>query len=399
MDYFRGLFDSLSAQLGIALPSVFGALLILLVGFLVASLFKNLVIGLLSRTQIDERIGKSMNVDFRIDRLIGKLVYYLIILFVLLLVLEMLGVSNVLEPLKKMLEEFFSYVPNIIAAGIIGFAGYIIATIASEATGFIAGRIETFSEKMGWKDPVSLTKLVKQLVFVFVFIPILIIALDQLNMRAITVPATNMLNSMMAAIPKIIAAGLILAVFYVVGKFVVNFLTELLRNLGIDDFSSRMGFSSMIGNTPASTFVGNIAFFFVMFAGILSAADKLEMATISNILEDVFEVTGRILFGLFVMAIGIFIAGKVYETSSANKDNEWFASLARYAILGIFAAISLSTMGIADDIVNLAFGLTLGAIAVAFALSFGLGGREAAGKTMEDFLARFRNRNNNDLNP
>ena len=47
-------------------------------------------------------------------------------------------------------------------------------------------------------------------------------------------------------------------------------------------------------------------------------------------------------------------------------------------------------MGIADDIVNLAFGLTLGALAVAFALSFGLGGREAAGKQMEAFLSKFR---------
>lgn len=390
MEYLTGLFDTLSSSVGGSLPSVFGALIILLIGFLVAGIFKRLAVGLLKKTSIDERLGQRMNVSFRIDQLIGKLVYYLVLLFVLLLVLDMLGVNNVLEPLKDMLSKFFGYIPNIIAAGIIGFAGYIIATIASEATGFVAGRIETLSEKMGWKDPVALTKLVKQLVFVFVFVPILIISLDQLNMKAISGPATNMLNSMMAAIPKIIAAGIILGVFYVVGKFVVGFLTELLRNLGVDDLSNKMGFSSMIGTTPASKFVGNIAFFFIMFAGILSAADKLEMASISNILEDIFEVTGRILFGLFVMAIGAFIANKVHTVMASNKDNEWLASVSRFAILGIFGAIALSTMGIADDIVNLAFGLTLGSIAVAFALSFGLGGREAAGKAMEDFLGRFR---------
>ncbi len=389
-EYLRGLSDSLSSSVGGSLPSVFGALIILLIGFLVAGIFKRLTVGVLKKTSIDERLGQKMNVSFRIDQLIGKLVYYLVLLFVLLLVLDMLGVNNVLEPLKDMLSKFFGYIPNIIAAGIIGFAGYIIATIASEGTGFIAGRIETLSEKMGWKDPVALTKLVKQLVFVFVFIPILIIALDQLGMRAISEPATNMLNSMMAAIPKIIAAGIILGVFYVVGKFVVGFLTELLRNLGIDDLSNKMGLSSMIGTTPASKMVGNIAFFFIMFAGILSAADKLEMASISTILEDIFEVTGRILFGLFIMAIGAFIANKVTSVMASNKDNEWLASISKFAILGIFGAIALSTMGIADDIVNLAFGLTLGAIAVAFALSFGLGGREAAGKAMEDFLSRFR---------
>jgi hypothetical protein len=44
-------------------------------------------------------------------------------------------------------------------------------------------------------------------------------------------------------------------------------------------------------------------------------------------------------------------------------------------------------MGIGQDIVNLAFSLTLGAVAVAFALSFGLGGREPAKQFLEDWYA------------
>jgi hypothetical protein len=64
--------------------------------------------------------------------------------------------------------------------------------------------------------------------------------------------------------------------------------------------------------------------------------------------------------------------------------------------LGLFIAIALRTMGIANEIVTLAFGLTLGAAAVAFALSFGLGGREAAGKQMEHMLSRYRNESSSD---
>lgn len=67
------------------------------------------------------------------------------------------------------------------------------------------------------------------------------------------------------------------------------------------------------------------------------------------------------------------------------------AGLARIAILTLVAAMGLRSMGIADDIVNMAFGLTLGAITIAVALSFGLGGREAAGKQMEYWLSKFRN--------
>jgi hypothetical protein len=66
------------------------------------------------------------------------------------------------------------------------------------------------------------------------------------------------------------------------------------------------------------------------------------------------------------------------------------AVVARVAILGLVIAMGLRAMGIADDIVNLAFGLTLGSVAVAFALAFGLGGREAAGRQMEHWLSQLR---------
>ncbi len=66
------------------------------------------------------------------------------------------------------------------------------------------------------------------------------------------------------------------------------------------------------------------------------------------------------------------------------------ANVARYAILGIVLAMGLRAMGLADDIVNLAFGLTLGGVAIAFALAFGLGGREATGRQMEHWFSRLR---------
>ena len=66
------------------------------------------------------------------------------------------------------------------------------------------------------------------------------------------------------------------------------------------------------------------------------------------------------------------------------------AGLARFTILGLVLAMGLRAMDLANEIVNAAFYLILGALAVAFALSFGLGGREAAGKQMEHWLSRLR---------
>jgi hypothetical protein len=75
---------------------------------------------------------------------------------------------------------------------------------------------------------------------------------------------------------------------------------------------------------------------------------------------------------------------------SAGESQRGLARVAHLAILGLVIAMGLRAMGIADDIVNLAFALTFGAVAVAVALSFGLGGREAAGRQMEYWLAKLR---------
>jgi hypothetical protein len=75
---------------------------------------------------------------------------------------------------------------------------------------------------------------------------------------------------------------------------------------------------------------------------------------------------------------------------ASGVNTQGLARIARFAILALVIAMGLRAMGIADDIVNLAFGLTLGAVAVAVALSFGLGGREAAGKLMDHWLSKLR---------
>lgn len=390
MQTLNEMLSSLSRRAGDILPDILGALIVLIVGIIIAKILRRVVMALLQKTTIDDRIGKRLNTSFRIDKFISSLVYYLVLLFVLLLVLDMMNVRNVLAPLQNMLNDFVTFIPKIIAAGIIGYAGYVIAQIASEGVGFLTQRLEGFSDKIGLTDSVDLAKIVKQLVFVFVFIPILIIALDTLNLHAISDPAVEMLSEMMNAIPNIIAAAIIIAVFYFVGKYAIAFVVGLLKNLNVDQMANKLGISQITGTSSLSQMLGNIAFFFLMFAGLIAAMDKLNLTSMTEILENIFQITGKIFFGLIILAIGNYISKLAADTLAQTEKNSWLASIVRFATLGIFLAISLSTMGIGEDIVRLAFGLTLGSAAVAIALSFGLGGREAAGKTMESWLKKFR---------
>lgn len=241
-------------------------------------------------------------------------------------------------------------------------------------------------------------------------------------MRAISEPATAMLNDVIDAIPNVLAAVVILVVFYFIAKYVSQLVATLLDNIGIDRFAERTGLNRMLGTLsthstddptappvrpttvpPAdpslddpstasslARIVAGFLFFFIMFSGIVTAVEKLEFFQLSTIVRDMFELTLQIFFGLLILLVGNWVGSVAYRYISRNDSSEFLASIARVAIVGLFLAIALRSMGIANDIVNLAFGLTLGAIAVAVALSFGLGGREAAGRQMEHILRKFR---------
>ena len=98
------------------------------------------------------------------------------------------------------------------------------------------------------------------------------------------------------------------------------------------------------------------------------------------------------LLGGVILLVGFWLANLVHTAiaRTGTEHAKGLARIAQLAILGLVIAMGLRAMGLADDIVNLAFGLTFGAVAVALALSFGLGGREAAGKQMEHWLSKLR---------
>ncbi|NJC26674.1 mechanosensitive ion channel [Neolewinella antarctica] len=377
-------------RLGDAVPNIVAALLILIIGYFIAKLLQSIVLKLLSKTGLDNRIAASTTGTVRPERALAKLVYYVVMVIVLLAALDVLGFDSVMAPLNNMVNSFVGFIPNIVGALLIGFIGYVLAKIASGLVGMAAGFFEGISHKAGLSEEINLTSIVKNVVFILVFIPLLIAALDALRLDAITQPANEMLGSFLEAIPRIFAAALIIGLFYIGGKFITGLLENLLRSMGTDNLANRLEISGVIGHgTSLSKLLANVAFFFLMFIGIITGVERLGFERLNYVLAEIFEVTGQIAFGLVILALGNYLANIAYRTMSAGRTETFIASISRVVILGLFLAIALRTMGIADDIVNLAFGLTLGAVAVAVALSFGLGGREAAGEQMKRILDKF----------
>ncbi len=129
-----------------------------------------------------------------------------------------------------------------------------------------------------------------------------------------------------------------------------------------------------------------------MLFAVVEAADQLGFSQVRDVVTSFIRFGGDIILGGLILVIGFWLANMAYNAiaRASGENTAGLASVARIAILGVVIAMGLRAMGIANEIVQLAFGLTLGAVAVAVALSFGLGGREAAGKLTEYWVEKWR---------
>lgn len=356
--------------------NVLTALAIFIVGYFIAKIIAGFVARLVRKTGLGSKLSGKTDVA----KSVGSLVYFVLILFVLLMVLERLGLTAVLDPLKDLVTKFTSVLPNIIGAGIVFYAGWIISNMASGAATMAAGKFDEQMLERGFSEDFKVSKLVGAVVLGTVLLPIVVAGLGVLNIPAISEPATAMVQELMGAVPNILSAGIILGVAYLMSKFIVMMLTGLLDGMNVNSIPAKMGLDSMFTNGRTATgLIGQITTFFIMLGAGTAAVEKLNIDIVSRLFGGILEFGGGIVVGGIILLLGAFLANLAHEKLTAAGQGS-IANIARIAILGLVLAMGLRAMGLADNIVNMAFGFTFGAIAIATAIAFGLGGKEAAHK-------------------
>ncbi|MES2841034.1 MAG: mechanosensitive ion channel [Pseudomonadota bacterium] len=388
-----GPFSAFATQLFEYAPRLLGGLVLALVGWLVASVVRALTQKLLDKTTLDDKLSQHADMAPMSEGLAGALFWLVILLFVPA-ILGALQLEGLLDPLRNMVTKTLDMLPNVVAAFVIGGVGWIVATVLRKLSTHLSrtAGIDKLGTRAGLVESVRLSSAIGMLVFIAVFLPSLIAALDALKIEAISRPATDMLGTLMQAVPNIIAAGLILVITWLVASFASQLLASLLATLGFDTLPARVGLAHAFEKTSASRVVGRVVLFFAMLFAAVEAAAQLGFHQVSDIVTSFIRFGGDILLGSAILVIGFWLANVAHDAidRASGARTQGLARIGRYAILALVIAMGLRAMGLADDIVNLAFGLTLGAVAVAVALAFGLGGREAAGKLMDHWLARFR---------
>ncbi len=386
----RGFLDQVLAFA----PKLVAGGVLLLVAWVLATVVRTIVSKALQATSLDDKLTSEAGMSPMSENL-GNVLFWLIILLFLPGILGTLELNGILDPVQGMVNEMMGMLPNVFGAVIIGGVGWFVAKIVRDIVSNLlaAGGADGVGERVGIRGTMSLSKLTGLIVYILIFVPALIAALQALKIEVITVPATQMLNSMMSAIPNIFAAAIILAVAFFVSRFISNLISNLLGGMGFDQLPSRAGFGQVFeGGLTPSQLVGKVIVFFIMLFATVEAANRLGFEQLSQLVAMFIQFGGQVLLGTAIIGVGFWLSNVACDAIQrvGGSNAGMLAGIARFAILGLVLAMGLRAMGLADDIVNLAFGLTLGAIAVAIALSFGLGGREAAGKQMEHWLGRMR---------
>lgn len=381
--------------------------------------------GTTTTSRPSEPSNASSGDEFSLSKTIGNTLYWFIFLLFLPAILNTLGLQGTLEPVQQVLNEILAILPNILAAILIGAAGWLIAQVVRRiVTNFLAATgTDQIGSRFGLtRSPTgqSLSWIVGTIVYVLILIPTAIAALNALQIDAISDPAVNMLDQILSAIPQIFTAGLILVFAYVAGRFVAELVTNLLSSVGFDNLFYWLGLQrtpstpSQLSPPPASQpeatgypqqpttpavptktpseLIGIIVLVGIMLFAAVSAIDVLNIPALTAIVSGIVLISGRILAGLIVFAVGLYLANLAFNliTSSGTRQSRILGQTARIAIIGLISAMALQQMGVATDIVNLAFGLLLGAIAVAIAIAFGLGGRDIAAEQIREWLASFK---------
>ncbi|AKU18548.1 membrane protein [Luteipulveratus mongoliensis] len=384
---------------------VVSAVVILIVTWILAKVVKNLLSKVLQKVSFLNRQTDGETLAASLGS-IGSLVIWL---FGLVAVLNVFKLNEAVTPIQGMLDDVLGAIPNILAAGLIFFIGFVLAKIVRDlvVTALQAANVDRFADKLNQKasaevagvsgdvaqgtdgasrvgdtstggaGQLRISTLVGQILFVVVLAVVSISAFDALGIKAISEPATDMLTKILDAIPAILGAAILLTIGVVIARIVGNLLESVLRGFGVQRAVEGLGVEA--GGRDVAAIGAKVAQVAIVLFFAIAATKMLNFPEITNILNTVLALGGKVLFGAVVIVVGVFIANLLAKTIGTGQT----AQIVRYGTIALFVAMGLKYMGLADSIVNLAFGAIVVGGAAAAALAFGLGGRDAAARQLQ----------------
>jgi len=387
-------------QIFVYAPRLLGAAALLGIAILVANIARLVVRRVLSNIRLDERVrAETGEAVLPTSQVAANTIYWIVLVIFLPAILGALGLTGLMEPVQRMVNKALDALPNILTAAVILLAGFFLARLAQRFTVNMSTALgaNQLSDKIGLTSLLgrySLAQVLGGIAYALVIVPMFTAAMQALAFKAITDPITNMLDRLIGALPVFFGAVLALVIGYVIARLASSFTIQILSGLGFDRLVEQIGIRVPEGARRPAEWAGQIVLLAVLYITFLQAAQILELNMVAGILRNFLSFAGHIGLGLLIFALGLYLArlaASVIQSSGVGQAS-LLAGLVRALILVFAGAMALRQMGLANEIVILAFAMLTGAIALAAALAFGLGGREVAARELENYIAQLRSR-------
>jgi hypothetical protein len=375
------------------LPSVVTAIILLIVAYLAAIIAKGIVVKALKLLKLEkytDKLGVVDEVTGSSLEFIGKLVFVIVFLMFLPAVLDKLGMQNVSSTISGLVSQFVNFIPNILAAILILVFGVFIAKIIRQLIASMLKRfnIDKLQEKagVGGDESVTFSSMISYVVYVIILIPIIIAALQTLNITAISQPATVVLNKIFTIIPQIIVALALIIIGTYVAKITGKLLSNLLSSVGTDGITKKIitTDNSKMKDFSLSKAIGEVVKYIIVLLFTVQAINVINLDVLQSVGEAIIAYLPFIISAIIIMGVALFFAAWVESFMKKKYPNAGLTTIiVKSSIIVVAIFMTLIQLDIATSIVNSAFIIVLGALAAAFAIAFGIGGRDFAAKTME----------------
>ena len=376
---------------------IIGAVALAFIAWVVATVLRYGANTLMKMLRFDERFAKYVDVkngETSLSETVSAILYWVVLLFFLPSILNVLEIKGITEPIQQMFTRILGYIPNLIAAAAILFVGLIAAKIVRKAvTGLIMiSGIDALGEKAGVSKlfgDKGLSSMIGIVAYVLVAIPVVISSLTALKIDSLSNSVAGFFDKLLNATGDILGAALLIFVAFLAGSFVSGLVTQIFENFGFNQLLAKLGFTSKEEKDSSlpSVVVGKLTFLTIIFMAAVAASDILNFTELSRLLRTFMEFGGNIIVGVIVLLIGIWVANFA-ASAIRGKCNDVVVMVVRIAVLIFTGAIAIHNMNIGGPIVQTAFTLLLGAVCVAIALAFGLGGRDFAARKLDEWTRK-----------
>jgi len=207
-------------------------------------------------------------------------------------------------------------------------------------------------------------------------------------------PIRQMLTKIMAYLPVLLGALIILIVGWIAAKIIRWIVDGALKAIRFDTLADKAGISKVLMKgdlkITARMVISGLVYWLVIIMVLVMVVNALGLPKASDVLASLFAYVPKVIAALFVLVVAMFLASFVSGIVRIAAGNaklpkpEMLAGVSRWAIIIFAATIALSELGIGTLLVTTTFNIILGGIVLALALAFGLGGKDAAAKYLEE---------------